>query len=170
MGEIDGQLEDRSVRATETCIENKFKVKQFAVKPLSAAQYEVAVAVPYRLDLTVSALRRLSTNIVDILAAEGHYIRALGGGRAPVVARVTQEQPDALTVTFKGREGVHIDHTPALATVQRMLGTDRALALRSRQRHFVAEAFGGPDARREAASGYPYPVGSLRQRGRVSTK
>ena len=128
MGEIDGQLEDRSVRATETCIENKFKVKQFAVKPLSAAQYEVAVAVPYRLDLTVSALRRLSTNIVDIFTAEGHYIRALGGGREPVVARVTQERPDALTVTFKGREGVHIDHTPALATVQRMLGVDRELS------------------------------------------
>jgi DNA-3-methyladenine glycosylase II len=103
-------------------------VKQFAVKPLSAAQYEVAVAVPYRLDLTVSALRRLSTNIVDIFTAEGHYIRALGGDREPLVARVTQERPDALTVTFKGRDGVHIDHARALATVQRMLGVDRELS------------------------------------------
>ena len=128
MGEIDGQLEDWSVQATDTCIENKFKVKQLAVKPLSDTQYEVAVAVPYRLDLTVSVLRRLSTNIVDIFTAEGHYIRALGSAREPVIARVTQERPDALTVTFKRRDGVHIDHAPELATVQRILGVNRELS------------------------------------------
>ena len=61
------------------------------------AQYEIAVAVPYRLDLTVSVLRRLSTNNVDIFTTEGHYIRALIGGPEPVIAHVTQDRPDALT-------------------------------------------------------------------------
>ena len=128
MGEIDGQLEAGSLRATETCIENKFKVKQFAVRRLSDAQHEIAVAVPYRLDLTVSVLRRLSTNIVDIFTAEGQYVRALTGGREPVIARVVQQRPDALAVTFEGREGVRPDHAPALATVRRILGVDRVLS------------------------------------------
>ena len=39
--------------------------------------HEVPVVTPYRLDLTVSALRRLSTNVVDVLTADGHYMRAL---------------------------------------------------------------------------------------------
>jgi DNA-3-methyladenine glycosylase II len=86
--------------------------------------YECPVAVPYRLDLTVSALRRLSTNVVDVLTPDGHYVRALAGSREPVVARVTQTGPGALAVALEGDER---DHDRALALVRRMLGVDRDL-------------------------------------------
>ena len=99
------------------------------MKPLvPKAQYEIAVAVPYRLDLTVSVLRRLSTNIVDIFTAERHYIRALSGEPEPVIVHVTQERPDALTVTVDAPESVLTDHTRVLADVHRILGVDRELS------------------------------------------
>ena len=61
------------------------------MKPVAInARYEVDVAVPYRLDLTVSVLRRLSTNIVDVLTPEGQYVRAPGGFGEPIVVRVAQ--------------------------------------------------------------------------------
>jgi hypothetical protein len=44
----------------------------------AVAQYEVPVAEPYRLDLTVSVLRRLSTNLVDVLTPEGVYLACSG--------------------------------------------------------------------------------------------
>src|SRR5690349_10571938 len=59
----------------------------------SHSRHELAVTAPFRLDLTVSALRRLSTNIVDVLTSDGQYIRAFETSRAPVVARVTQVNP-----------------------------------------------------------------------------
>jgi DNA-3-methyladenine glycosylase II len=86
--------------------------------------YECPVAVPYRLDLTVSALRRLSTNVVDVLTPDGQYVRALAGSREPVVVRVTQVRPETLAVALEGDER---DHDPALALVRRMLGVDRDL-------------------------------------------
>jgi len=86
------------------------------------------VVAPYRLDLTVSALRRLPTNIVDVFTAEGQYIRALGGAGAPVIARVTQDRADALRVTFDGSENSSGGHLPELAVVRRILGVDRDLS------------------------------------------
>lgn len=86
---------------------------------------ELAVAVPYRLDLTVSALRRLSMNVIDVFTSDGHYVRALSGVHGPVVARVAQTRPDALTVTLDGDPR---DHERTLALLRRMLGVDRALA------------------------------------------
>jgi DNA-3-methyladenine glycosylase II len=91
----------------------------------SKKRYEVDVVVPYRLDLTVSVLRRLSTNIVDVLTPQGEYIRALAGFREPVVVRVVQRRPDALAVTI---EGAAAEHVLALAMVRRMLGVDRELS------------------------------------------
>jgi DNA-3-methyladenine glycosylase II len=91
----------------------------------SQKRYEVDVVVPYRLDLTVSVLRRLSTNIVDVLTPQGEYIRALAGFREPVVVRVVQRRPDALAVTI---EGAAAEHIQALAIVRRMLGVDRELS------------------------------------------
>jgi DNA-3-methyladenine glycosylase II len=91
----------------------------------SKERYEVDVAVPYRLDLTVSVLRRLSTNIVDVLTPQGEYVRSLAGFREPVVARVAQTRPDALAVTI---EGAAAEHVQALAIVRRMLGVDRDLS------------------------------------------
>jgi DNA-3-methyladenine glycosylase II len=95
----------------------------------SHSRHELSVAAPFRLDLTVSALRRLSTNIVDVLTSDGEYIRALETSRGPVVARVAQANPGALTVTLDGDPR---EHKPALALVNRMLGIDRDVAYFSR--------------------------------------
>lgn len=81
--------------------------------------------MPYRLDLTVSVLRRLSTNVVDRFTPEGQYIRALSGFATPVVARATQlHQEDCLSVTIEG--DTEHDST-ALALVCRMLAVERDL-------------------------------------------
>jgi DNA-3-methyladenine glycosylase II len=66
--------------------------------------HECPASVPYRLDLTVSVLRRLSTNVVDVLTPGGQYVRALAGSREPVIARVTQVRPEALPVTLEGHD------------------------------------------------------------------
>jgi DNA-3-methyladenine glycosylase II len=87
--------------------------------------HELHVVAPYRLDLTVSALRRLSTNVVDVLTPDGHYMRVLAGASGPVVVDVVQLRADALRVTIDGNAS---DHGWALALVQRMLGVDRDLA------------------------------------------
>ena len=90
----------------------------------AVAEYEIPVAQPYRLDLTVSVLRRLSTNVVDVLAPEGVYLRVLHFDDHPMLVRVTAEKPGALRVTL---EGARRAHPLALETVRRMLGTDRTL-------------------------------------------
>jgi DNA-3-methyladenine glycosylase II len=92
---------------------------------ISRSRHELSVAGPFRLDLTVSALRRLSTNIVDVLTSDGQYIRALETSCGPVVARVAQVSPEALTVTIDGDPR---EHKRALALVKRMLGIDRDVA------------------------------------------
>lgn len=94
-------------------------------KPIvRSSTYEIDVAVPYRLDLTVSALRRLSANIVDVFTPDGQYIRAFGSSYEPSIARVTQTRPDMLTLTLDGDAG---EHPRAIALVRRMLGVDREL-------------------------------------------
>ncbi len=77
---------------------------------------------PYRLDLTVSVLRRLSTNVVDVFTAEGHYLRALDGTSGPAVVCVEQTDPRTLTVSIEGDAD---DQGGTLALVRRMLGADR---------------------------------------------
>ncbi len=93
----------------------------------SEARYEIDVATPYRLDLTVSALRRLSTNVVDVLTPEGEYVRILDGFRRSVIVRVAQTQPARLTVALHGCDGSD-EHTRALALVRRILGVERVLS------------------------------------------
>ena len=88
------------------------------------SRHEVAVASPYRLDLTVSALRRLSTNVVDVLTPDGQYVRAIAGAHGPVIMRVTQERPDSIVVTI---DGAASEHAKALTVVRRTLGVDREL-------------------------------------------
>ena len=107
-----------------------------AAKPVvSKAQYEIDVTEPYRLDLTVSVLRRLSTNIVDVITPEGEYVRALDGFRKPVLVRVAQTRPAALAVTLEGCVGSG-EHTRALTIVRRILGVERKLS------HFYRAAKG----------------------------
>jgi DNA-3-methyladenine glycosylase II len=86
-------------------------------------EHEIEVVMPYRLDLTVSVLRRLSTNIVDLFTRDGEYVRALPGARATVIARVKQARRDALVVRFEG--GTAPDHRQALASLRRVLGVER---------------------------------------------
>jgi DNA-3-methyladenine glycosylase II len=88
------------------------------------SSYEVEVLEPYRLDLTVHALRRLSTNVVDLLTPAGEYLRARPGARGPVIVRATQKEASRLTVTI---EGAPAEHARALAAARRMLGVDRDL-------------------------------------------
>ena len=95
----------------------------------SHSRHELYVSAPFRLDLTVSALRRLSTNIVDVLTSDGQYIRAFESSRGPVVARVAQVNAEALAVTLDGDSR---EHKRALALVKRMLGIDRDVAYFSR--------------------------------------
>jgi DNA-3-methyladenine glycosylase II len=92
---------------------------------MTIAQYELPAIEPYRLDLTVSVLRRLSTNVVDVLGQDGEYLRMLGDSNAPVLVRVSMDRPNALRVTLEGDRAAH---APVLDVVRRMLGTDRELA------------------------------------------
>lgn len=91
---------------------------------LTIQQYELPVAKPYRLDLTVTVLRRLSSNIVDVFTPDGEYLRVLGHFEQPVLVRVSSKAPDALAVTLQGDRAAHRE---ALEVVGSMLGTGRTL-------------------------------------------
>lgn len=92
---------------------------------LSRATYDLPVVTPYRLDLTVSVLRRLSTNVVDVFTPQGHYMRALEGDAGHVIVDVVQLRPASVRVTIDAA----VDEQPrTLALVQRTLGADRTLA------------------------------------------
>src|SRR5579872_7397715 len=91
----------------------------------SASRHRISVRAPYRLDLTVSALRRLRTNVVDVLTPDGSYVRALAGLHGAVVVCVRQTGPASLTVML---EGDRRDRNEALVLVKRILGVDRELA------------------------------------------
>jgi hypothetical protein len=43
-----------------------------------ATTHEIQEVTPYRLDFTVSALRGMATNPVDVFTAAGRHLRALG--------------------------------------------------------------------------------------------
>jgi DNA-3-methyladenine glycosylase II len=101
-----------------TCTVNAVQsrvVESFAECP----RYTLRVGTPFRLDLTASALRRLSSNRVDVYTADGAYVRALDGATGPTVVCVTQPRADALFVTMSKTD----EHAVALDTVHRMLGT-----------------------------------------------
>jgi DNA-3-methyladenine glycosylase II len=108
-----------------------------------ATTHVIQVVTPYRLDLTVSVLRRMATNLVDVYTSDGHYLRALGGFAGPVIVSVTQSRADALAVSISGSTG---DAEPALASVRRMLGVERDLS--DFERHARAIPWLAPLARR----------------------
>jgi DNA-3-methyladenine glycosylase II len=87
--------------------------------------YATPVSPPYRLDLTVSALRRLSTNLVDVLTPDREYLRLLGDASAPVVIRARQSTAETLTIAV---EGDRDDHPRLVALARRMLGVEVDLA------------------------------------------
>jgi DNA-3-methyladenine glycosylase II len=83
--------------------------------------YSIPVRAPYRLDLTVNVLRRLSTNLVDVLSPDGAYVRWLGGPSDFALVRVSQPNPEALTIAI---EGDRHEHPRLLQLVRRMLGVE----------------------------------------------
>jgi DNA-3-methyladenine glycosylase II len=85
------------------------------------SSYSIPVRAPYRLDLTVKVLRRLSTNLVDVLSPEGAYVRRLGNALDLGVVRVCQLDPGTLTVEV---EGAQRQNPRLLALVRRMLGVE----------------------------------------------
>ena len=101
-----------------------------------AAASRLDVAAPYRLDLTVAVLRRFSTNLVDIVAPDGTYLRAhLDEAERPYVIDVRQEAPETLVARIRGIvDGADVTRSRATALVRRVLGTDRQAA------HFAREA------------------------------
>src|SRR5207244_13619914 len=58
-------------------------------------QARLPVVVPFRLDLTVAALRRTPQNLVDVLTADGRYVCVARGGARPLVGVTTQGTGDA---------------------------------------------------------------------------
>jgi len=76
------------------------------------------VRSPYRLDLTVYALRRLAGNVVDLFDERGIYRRALHAGRGINVVEVRQTGARSLHVRIAGPQP-----RAQLAIVERMLGT-----------------------------------------------
>jgi DNA-3-methyladenine glycosylase II len=86
-------------------------------------EHEIEVLAPYRLDLTVSVLRRLSTNVVDVFTVGGEYVRALPGAHEVVVARVRQARAGTLLALLEG--GGAQDRRQALVVLRRVLGVDR---------------------------------------------
>jgi DNA-3-methyladenine glycosylase II len=85
------------------------------------SSYSVSVRAPYRLDLTVNVLRRLSTNLVDVLKPDGAYVRRLRDAPNLAVVQVCQSGPGTLTVEI---EGDRREHPRLLALVRRMLGVE----------------------------------------------
>ena len=83
--------------------------------------YSIPVRAPYRLDLTVTVLRRLSTNLVDVLSPDGAYIRLLGSAPALEVVRVYEPSPGMLSVEIEAEPR---EHPRLLALVRRILGVE----------------------------------------------
>ena len=78
----------------------------------------VPVRTPYRLDLTATVLRRLSTNVVDVFDGTA-YRRLLGDPADPTLFTA-----DAITVRL---EGPHAQRLDPEALAERLLGTQVAL-------------------------------------------
>ena len=85
----------------------------------ASTPYSITVRAPYRLDLTVNVLRRLSANLVDVITPDGAYVRWLGDG--PEVIRVWQPSADTLSVEI---EGGRREYPRLVALVRVMLGVE----------------------------------------------
>lgn len=99
-------------------------IQSNALRRLTSLGFRVSLrttitpVAPYRLDLTAQALRRVSSNIVDVLTPDGTYVRSLRGDGGVNIIEVQQETDGLLAVRITGRgAGVH------LKTVTTLLGT-----------------------------------------------
>lgn len=66
------------------------------------ADLTVRVVVPYRLDLTVNALRRLPENVVDVVTPDDWYARAFDGPDGIDIVEAKQVAPDRLNIRISG--------------------------------------------------------------------
>jgi DNA-3-methyladenine glycosylase II len=85
------------------------------------SSYSISVQAPYRLDLTVNVLRRLSTNPVDVFTPDGAYVRWLGNASDFALVRVSQPSLETLTIAI---DGDRREHPRLLQLVRRMLGME----------------------------------------------
>jgi DNA-3-methyladenine glycosylase II len=88
------------------------------------SSFEIGLDQPFRLDLTVSALRRLPSNLVDVYTSEKEYLHAYTGARGPLVIRVSQPDRRTLAVEVDGGPCTGAEHEDARALVRRTLGVD----------------------------------------------
>ena len=65
---------------------------------VARSRFELAVHEPFRLDLTASALRRVPTNVVDLLTPAGEYVHAFAAPHGPMIARVAPVSYTHLTL------------------------------------------------------------------------
>ena len=93
----------------------------------------LSIEPPFRLDLTVAALRRLPTNRVDVYDGE-RYLRAFSTGMGPVIWEVRQVDTE-LEVSLYGQVEEVEDY---LKRLERMLGLRVAL------QPFYTRAAAGP--------------------------
>jgi len=80
------------------------------------------VRAPFRLDLTAEALRRLASNVVDVLDADGTYYRALRDERGTSLVSIRARDAGSIEVKATGRNAERW-----WPTVARMLGTQADL-------------------------------------------
>jgi DNA-3-methyladenine glycosylase II len=83
------------------------------------ARLLLPVRAPFRLDLTSDALRRLASNVVDVVAADGVLYRALRDERGAALVAIRQLDRHSIEVCATGR---YADRW--LPVVARMLGTE----------------------------------------------
>jgi len=91
----------------------------------SQRSFTVPVRAPYRLDLTATALRRLSTNVVDVFA-DGRFRRAFAQGTHRALLSV-QQQAGTVLVEVRGSKAL-VERPAWEPLVRRMLGCDVDLA------------------------------------------
>jgi DNA-3-methyladenine glycosylase II len=88
--------------------------------------HQIPVVGPFRLDLTVNTLRRLPTNIVDLLTPEGDYLRALSAPPQPLIVRISLiPHNSSLSITL---DGDCRDEAQTLGLLQKMLGTGKDIS------------------------------------------
>ncbi len=81
------------------------------------------VRSPFRLDFTAQALRRIGSNVVDVVDAEGTYYRALPEGRRLVVLAVRSHGMDSIEVRCTSGDPLRY-----AVLVARLLGTQADLS------------------------------------------
>lgn len=83
------------------------------------ARMRLPVRTPFRLDLTVSALRRLAANVVNVVSDDATFYRALSDGSGSTLLSIVQREPGSIEVRATGRGADRW-----LPSVERMLGLD----------------------------------------------